>query len=114
MCSLVEICLEKLQADLEEAQYDDALFSHAVDEALGFHKELTDTFPYPPSLPSTPAILTQAPIFIKWINMERKCTYSILTHYLCLWHLIVRKAFMFNQLHSGFLKIVGGFNKKKI
>ncbi|XP_075231080.1 RAD50 interactor 1 [Lycorma delicatula] len=72
MRGLVQLALEKLDNELPSMQYDDSLFSHAVDESLGFDKELKETFGYPSSLPSTITVLTQAQIFTKWINMERK------------------------------------------
>lgn len=75
---LVELSVEKLQADLEEIQYDDALFSHTVDEALGYERELRKVHLYPMSLPGPLHVLTQAQLLVKWIRMERKCMYSIL------------------------------------
>lgn len=73
MQGLVQLALEKLDTELPSLQYDDALFSHAVDESLAFDRELKEAFGYPPSLPSAVSVLTQAQIFLKWIHMERKC-----------------------------------------
>ncbi|KAK2579114.1 hypothetical protein KPH14_001285 [Odynerus spinipes] len=72
MRALVQLAVEKLHSELAIAQYDDALFAHLVDEALGFERELRETLLYPPSQPATVFVLTQAHIFVKWINMEKK------------------------------------------
>lgn len=73
MRALVQLAVEKLHSELSVAQYDDALFAHLVDEALGFERELREVLLYPPSQPATVSILTQAHIFVKWINIEKKC-----------------------------------------
>lgn len=73
MRGLVQLAVEKLYNDLPHLQFDDALFSHTVDETLGFDRELRDGFDYPPSEPSSVTVLTQAQVFVKWIHMERKC-----------------------------------------
>lgn len=72
MRALVQLAVEKLHSELPVVQYDDALFAHLVDESLGFERELRDTLLYPQSQPATVFVLTQAQIFVKWINMERK------------------------------------------
>ncbi|XP_043262177.1 RAD50-interacting protein 1 [Colletes gigas] len=72
MQALVQLAVEKLHSELSIVQYDDALFAHLVDEALGFERELRDTLFYPPTQPATVFVLTQAHIFVKWINMEKK------------------------------------------
>lgn len=69
---LVELSVEKLQADLEEIQFDDALFSHTVDEVLGYERELRQLHLYPRSLTGPLHVLSQAQLFVKWIRMERK------------------------------------------
>ena len=73
MRALVQLAVEKLHSELPVVQYDDALFAHLVDEALGFERELRDTLFYPANQPATVFVLTQAQIFVKWINMEKKC-----------------------------------------
>lgn len=70
---LVQLAVEKLHSELPVVQYDDSLFAHTVDEALGFERELRESFNYPESQPATLSVLTQAQIFVKWINMEKKC-----------------------------------------
>ncbi|CAL1686469.1 unnamed protein product [Lasius platythorax] len=72
MRALVQLAVEKLHSELPIAQYDDTLFAHLVDEALGFERELRETLLYPQTQPATVFVLTQAHIFIKWINMEKK------------------------------------------
>ncbi|XP_053982262.1 RAD50-interacting protein 1 [Hylaeus volcanicus] len=72
MQALVQLAVEKLHSELSVVQYDDALFAHLVDEALGFERELRDTLLYPPTQPATVFVLTQAHIFVKWINTEKK------------------------------------------
>lgn len=76
MRALVQLAVEKLHSELPTAQYDDTLFAHLVDEALGFERELRETLLYPQAQPATVFVLTQAHIFIKWINMEKKCKYK--------------------------------------
>lgn len=72
MRALVQLAVEKLHSELPTTQYDDTLFAHLVDEALGFERELRETLLYPQAQPATVFVLTQAHIFIKWINMEKK------------------------------------------
>jgi hypothetical protein len=76
MRALVQLAVEKLNFELRIVQYDDSLFAHTVDEALGFERELRDILLYPSSDPATVFILTQPQIFIKWITMEKKCKLS--------------------------------------
>lgn len=79
MRGLVQLAVEKLHMDLPNIQFDDFTFSHSIDEALGFDKELRETYNYPSNQPSILAVLTQAQVFMKWIAMEKKCTsYSCL------------------------------------
>ncbi|KAK7603639.1 hypothetical protein V9T40_003638 [Parthenolecanium corni] len=72
ICGLVKMVTEKLHSDLLQLQYDDILFTHTLDETLGFHRELTSNYGYPSTSASVLSVLTQAQIFVKWINMERK------------------------------------------
>lgn len=76
MRGLVQLAVEKLHSELPIAQYDDGLFAHFVDEALGFEKELREILLYPENQPSTLSVLTQAQIFVKWISIEKKCELS--------------------------------------
>lgn len=72
MVGLVQLSIEKLQADIGKAQYDDFMFSHTVDEALSFDKELRSSYDYPVIQAGVLGVLTQAQVFIKWMTMERK------------------------------------------
>ncbi|XP_032669239.1 RAD50-interacting protein 1 isoform X2 [Odontomachus brunneus] len=72
MRALVQLAVEKLHSELPIVQYDDTLFAHLVDEALGFERELRETLLYPQTQPTTVFVLTQAHIFVKWINIEKK------------------------------------------
>lgn len=72
MRGLVQLAVEKLHSELPTMQYDDTLFAHLVDEALGFERELREGLLYPESQPATVSVLTQAQIFVKWVNMEKK------------------------------------------
>jgi len=74
---LVKIVTEKLHTDLMQLQYDDTLFTHTLDETLGFYRELNANYGYPSSCPSVLSVLTQAQIFVKWMNMEKKCMVKI-------------------------------------
>lgn len=76
-CGLVKMVTEKLHSDLMQLQYDDVLFTHTLDETLGFHRELATSYGYPSTSASVLSVLTQAQIFAKWINMERKCKNSL-------------------------------------
>ncbi|KAK9882088.1 hypothetical protein WA026_018934 [Henosepilachna vigintioctopunctata] len=69
---LVQLAVEKLQIDIPKAQYDDFTFSHTVDEALSFDKELRDSYNYPITQSGVLGVLTQAQVFIKWLTMEKK------------------------------------------
>lgn len=73
MRALVQLAVEKLNSELSVVQFDDVLFAHTVDEALGFERELRESLFYPSSEPATVSALTQAQIFVKWITMEKKC-----------------------------------------
>lgn len=49
----------------------DAAFAHAVDETLGFHKELktiTDN-----EVDNVLSVLTKAETFVRWLAVEKKC-----------------------------------------
>lgn len=76
MRGLVQLAVEKLCAELPSIQFDDFTFSHCVDEALGFDRELRESYEYPANQPSILAVLTQAQVFIKWLSLEKKCKCS--------------------------------------
>lgn len=70
---LLQSVVIKLDSDLSYFQLEDVVFSHIVDETLAFEHELKKVYGYPNDFPSVTEVLTQAHIFFKWINMERKC-----------------------------------------
>lgn len=70
---LLQSVVIKLDSDLSYFQLEDVVFSHIVDETLAFEHELKKVYGYPNDFPSVTVVLTQAHIFFKWINMERKC-----------------------------------------
>lgn len=67
---LVELVAGKLHAELPTLQYDDLLFSHAVDETLSLARELRDAYGYNEN--TLLAVLTQAALFIRWLHLEKK------------------------------------------
>ncbi|XP_022164709.1 RAD50-interacting protein 1 [Myzus persicae] len=69
---LLQFVVVKLDSDLSHFQLEDVVFSHIVDETLAFEHELRKVYSYPNDYPSVTEVLTQAHIFFKWINMERK------------------------------------------
>ncbi|KAL1457966.1 hypothetical protein WDU94_008144 [Cyamophila willieti] len=72
MRGLVQLCVQKLQSDLATLVGDDLLFSHTVDEVLGFEKELRDIYCYPTTEPSVLQVFTQPPVLTLWIELEGK------------------------------------------
>lgn len=73
MRGLVELVLEKMTADLPEIMYDEHLFTHLIDEALLFDRELRQNYSYPPNQPGALHILSQEEVFDKWLVVEKKC-----------------------------------------
>lgn len=65
---------------MPQLQFDDYSFSHTIDEALGFDKELKETYNYPANQPGIIGVLTQANVFIKWLSMEKKCESLVFTN----------------------------------
>lgn len=49
----------------------DAAFAHAVDETLGFHKELVEITGKDGN--SVLSVLTKAETFVRWLSVEKKC-----------------------------------------
>lgn len=72
MSGLVHLATEKLHSELPGLEYDSAMLAHAIDEALGFAREMCDSHGYPASAPGVLGVLTQAHVFVRWIQMERK------------------------------------------
>ncbi|KAF5293605.1 hypothetical protein FQA39_LY03090 [Lamprigera yunnana] len=72
MRGLVELAVDKLYSELPNLENNEFLFSHCIDEALGFDKELKTNYRYPSNQPSILLVITQAPVFVKWLTMEKK------------------------------------------
>ena len=70
---LVILVMEKMLADIPQVLGDDHLFSHLVDEALAFDKEMTTGCGYPAGHLTCLHVLTQHEPFEKWIALEKKC-----------------------------------------
>ena len=72
---LVILAMEKMLNDIPELLYDEHMFSHMIDEALLFDKELRSSYQYPESEIGCLHILTRPEAFEKWISIEKKCKY---------------------------------------
>ena len=75
MSGLVTLVTEKVSHDLPEVMYDEHIFSHLVDEAILFDKDLRSSFGYPSSLPGCLTVLTGSDAFHKWNIVEKQCKY---------------------------------------
>ncbi|CAG5129171.1 unnamed protein product, partial [Candidula unifasciata] len=69
---LVMIVMEKIGHDLPQLVFDDASFSHLIDEVLLFDSEVRNTYSYPPILPGCLDILCLPEALTKWLLMEKK------------------------------------------
>lgn len=58
--------------DLTEIVYDEHLFSHLVDEAILFDRELRNGHSYPANFPGSMDVLTIPDVLGKWIVIEKK------------------------------------------
>ena len=65
-----------MMIDIPELQYDDHQFSHFLDEALAFDKEIRSMFGVTSTQPTCLHVLSQDLPFNKWILIERKCKWS--------------------------------------
>ena len=72
---LTQMVAGKLHAELPQLQFDDALFSHTVDETLGLARELRDSYEYEENTLLT--VLTKASLFQRWLHLERKCEWLL-------------------------------------
>lgn len=63
----------KVQADLTEVVYDDALMSHLIDELLIFDRELRMVLQYPCPCPTPFDVLLGEVPFHKWLSLEKAC-----------------------------------------
>lgn len=72
MRGMVSLVTEKMTNDLPETMYDEHIFSHLVDEAILFDRELKDGYSYPPDLPCCLGVLTLPRAFHKWMLVEKQ------------------------------------------
>ncbi|GFO00969.1 rad50-interacting protein 1-like [Plakobranchus ocellatus] len=69
---LVITVMEKIFHDLPELAYEEANFSHLIDEVLLFDSELRNTYSYPPILPGCLDVLCLPEALTKWLIIEKK------------------------------------------
>ncbi|XP_077296724.1 RAD50 interactor 1 [Arctopsyche grandis] len=73
-CGLMQLAVDRLYSLLSTISGDDSLFSHAIDECLGFDRELESIigFPLLPTCPRVTTVLTDARYLIRWLAVEKK------------------------------------------
>lgn len=76
LVGLMGLVMEKMAHDLPELLHDDHQFSHLVDEALMFDREVRASYGYPASLPGCLHLLAEPEYFSKWLAIERKCEHG--------------------------------------
>ncbi|XP_074647667.1 RAD50-interacting protein 1-like [Tubulanus polymorphus] len=69
---LVLLVMEKMVTDMDDLMYDEHLFSHMIDEALMFEKDLRGSYEYPTNQPGCLHVLTEPRPFEKWLLIEKK------------------------------------------
>ncbi|CAL1527454.1 unnamed protein product [Lymnaea stagnalis] len=69
---LVMLVMEKIGNDLPQLVYDEASFSHLIDEVLLFDSEVRNTYSYPPILPGCLDVLCLQEALTKWLLVEKK------------------------------------------
>uniref|UniRef100_A0A0B6ZWY6 RAD50-interacting protein 1 n=1 Tax=Arion vulgaris TaxID=1028688 RepID=A0A0B6ZWY6_9EUPU len=69
---LVMMVMEKIGHDLPQLVFDEANFSHLIDEVLLFDSEIRNTYSYPPILPGCLDVLSLPEALTKWLVMEQK------------------------------------------
>ncbi|KAH3863718.1 RAD50-interacting protein 1-like [Dreissena polymorpha] len=72
MVAMTTLVMEKMLTDLPELMNDDHQFSHLVDEALLFDREMRMSYAYPTCLPGALHVLSQDTYFRKWLHIEHK------------------------------------------
>ena len=76
MIGMVTMAMEKMVTDIPEVMNDDHQFSHLVDEALLFDREIRLSYGFSTSYPCSLHVLSESRPFEKWIQIERKCRFS--------------------------------------
>ncbi|XP_048248594.1 RAD50-interacting protein 1-like [Haliotis rufescens] len=72
MRGLVILVMEKMVNDLPDLVYDEHFFSHMVDEALLFDRELRLTYNYPSTEPGCLHVLSSGDAIDKWLIIEKR------------------------------------------
>lgn len=76
MRGMVALVVEKMTNDLPDTMYDEHIFSHLVDEAILFDREVKVGYGYPAGLPCCLSVLTLPRAFHKWTLVEKQCMYT--------------------------------------
>ncbi|VDI67318.1 RAD50-interacting protein 1 [Mytilus galloprovincialis] len=69
---MVILVTDKMKTDLQDIMNDEHIFSHLIDEAILFDRELQGTHSYPHVLPCCLDVLTAGEAFNGWILIEEK------------------------------------------
>ena len=80
MKGMVSLVMEKMITDLPDLMYDEHQFSHLVDEAILFDREIRSSYGYSSAYPGSLHILTEGEAFQKWLLIEKKCESSSRKH----------------------------------
>lgn len=72
MRGMVALVVEKMTNDLPDTMYDEHIFSHLVDEAILFDREVKVGYGYPAGLPCCLSVLTLPRAFHKWTLVEKQ------------------------------------------
>lgn len=70
---MIVLVTDKMKTDLPTIMNDEHIFSHLIDEAILFDRELQGTHGYPHVLPCCLDVLTAGEAFNGWILIEEKC-----------------------------------------
>ena len=75
MKGMVSLVMEKMITDLPDLMYDEHQFSHLVDEAILFDREIRASYGYSSAYPGSLHVLTEGDAFQKWLLIEKKCEF---------------------------------------
>ena len=78
MKGMVSLVMEKMTTDLPNLMYDEHQFSHLVDEAILFDREIRASYGYSSAYPGSLHVLTEGDTFFqKWLSIEKKCELQV-------------------------------------
>ena len=66
------LAMEKLISCIQDAMYDEQIYSHLIHETLSFHSDMCQLYDYPASEPSCIHVLTAEDPFKRWLHIEKK------------------------------------------